>query len=222
MQFYGYVLQLLFGTWVTLKTACCAVIIGMIIGLGGALLESISSRWIRYIVAGLIFIIRGLPELLVLFFIYFGVAAIFSYIFGSYIDISPFAAGVAALSLIFGAYASQVFRGAFLAIDKGQIEAAKAMGFSRLLLFTRIEIPQAWRHALPGLGNLWLVLLKDTSIVMLIGLSDLMGEAKVAANTLHQPFTFYFIAAIIYLLITSISQKVIEYFTVRANRFVHT
>lgn len=217
----GFILQILFGTLVTIKLACCAALLGIIIGLFGALLESISWRFLRYSAAGLIFIVRGLPELLVLFFIYFGVTSFLSRLFHRFVDISAFAAGVIALGLIFGAYASQVFRGAFLAIDQGQLEAGKAMGFSRLLIFSRIQLPQAWRHAIPGLGNLWLVLLKDTAIVTLIGLTDIMNQAKIAASTTHQPFTFFLIAAAIYLLITSISQKIVHIFTERANRYIH-
>lgn len=221
MHLDGFLLQIFFGTLVTIKVACFSAVIGIAIGLLGALLESIPIAWLRYPAASIIFIIRGLPELLVLFFIYFGLAAILSHIFHRYIDISSFAASVTALSLIFGAYASQVFRGAFLAIDHGQLDAGKAMGFSRWQIFTRIQIPQAWRHAIPGLGNLWLVLLKDTAIVMLIGLADLMSEAKIAASSTLQPFTYYLIAAGIYLLITSISQKIIDIFTMRANRYIH-
>jgi His/Glu/Gln/Arg/opine family amino acid ABC transporter permease subunit len=220
MHIDGYILQILLGTIVTIKLALCAAIFGMTIGLIGAILESIPSPWLRYPAASLIFVIRGLPELLVLFFIYFGATIIISKLFKHYVDISAFAAGVIALGLIFGAYASQFFRDAFLAIDHGQIEAGKAIGFTRLQIFTRIQIPQAWRHAIPGLGNLWLVLLKDTAIVTLIGLTDMMNQAKIAASTTHQPFTFYFIAAGIYLLITSVSQKVINLFTVRANRYI--
>jgi His/Glu/Gln/Arg/opine family amino acid ABC transporter permease subunit len=222
MHLDGFVTLILLGTLVTIKLALCAAVFGTVIGLMGASLESIPNRWLRYLAASFIFIIRGLPELLVLFFIYFGAAVILSSIFGHYVDISAFAAGVIALGLIFGAYASQVFRGAFLAIDKGQLEAGKALGFSRSQIVRRIQIPQAWRHAIPGLGNLWLVLLKDTAIVTLIGLTDMMNQAKVAASTTHQPFTFYLIAAGIYLLITSVSQKVIQFFTIKANRYVHS
>lgn len=222
MIFDGFLLQILMGTLVTIKVALCAAVFGIVVGLIGASLESIQNRWLRYTAAGIIFIIRGLPELLVLFFIYFGAAIILSKIFHHYIDVSAFAAGVIALGLIFGSYASQVFRGAFLAIEPGQTEAGKAMGFTRFQIFTRIQLPQAWRHAIPGLGNLWLVLLKDTAIVTLIGLADMMNQAKIAASTTHQPFTFYLIAACIYLFITSVSQKVINFFTIRANRYIHT
>jgi His/Glu/Gln/Arg/opine family amino acid ABC transporter permease subunit len=222
MHIDGFILQILLGMLMTIKLAFYAAILGMIIGLIGALLESIPLRWLRYLAASIIFIVRGLPELLVLFFIYFGLTALLSQLFHHYVDISAFGAGVIALGLIFGAYASQVFRGAFLAIEHGQIEAGRAMGLSRLQIVTRIQIPQAWRHAIPGLGNLWLVLLKDTAIVSLIGLTEMMNQAKLAASTTHQPFTFYLIAAVMYLLITSISQKVIHIFTLRANRYIHT
>jgi His/Glu/Gln/Arg/opine family amino acid ABC transporter permease subunit len=222
MHVDGFILQILWGTVVTIKLALCAAVLGIVIGLIGASLESITNPWLRYVAASFIFIIRGLPELLVLFFIYFGASVILSQMFGRYVDISPFVAGVIALALIFGAYASQVFRGAFLAIDSGQIEAGKAMGFSRWQIMRRIKLPQAWRHALPGLGNLWLVLLKDTAIVTLIGLTDMMNQAKMAASTTHQPFTFYLIAAGIYLVITSVSQKIIQLLTANANRYLHS
>lgn len=220
MHIDGFILQILFGTFITIKLAVCAFLFGMVFGMAGALLESIPQRLLRYLAAGIIFIIRGLPELLVLFFIYFGMTAFLSELFHHYIDISAFAAGVTALGLIFGAYASQVFKAAFLAIDAGQIEAGMAMGFSSWQLFSRIQLPQAWRHAIPGLGNLWLVLLKDTAIVTLIGLTDMMNQAKLAASTTHQPFTFYLIAAVIYLLITSISQYVIHFFTTKTSRYL--
>lgn len=217
----GFILQMLDGTLITIELAICSALLGIIIGLLGALFESIPIFWVRYPVMSIIFFIRGLPELLVLFFMYFGVAALLSKMFGYYIDISPFIAGVIALGLIFGAYASQVFYGAFTAVEYGQTDAGLAMGLSRWQVFTRIQIPQAWRHAIPGLGNLWLGLIKDTAIVTLIGLTDLMSQAKIAAIATYQPFTFYLIAAFIYLLITSISQKIIDIFTLRANRYIH-
>ena len=221
MSIHGFFFQLFLGSIVTIKLALSGTMLGLIIGLIGALCESIRNIFLRYCLSGFIFIIRGLPELLVLFFIYFGMTAILSDLFNHYIDINSFFAGTIALGCIFGAYASQVFRGAFLAIDRGQIDAALAIGFTSYQIFTRIQLPQAWRHALPGLSNLWLTLLKDTSIVSLIGLSDLMGEAKIAASTTHQAFTYYLIAACIYLLITSVSQKVLDIFILKANMYLH-
>lgn len=219
MQLNGFIWQIFAGTLVTLKLAGCALIAGLMIGLLGALCESMTSKWVKYTAGLLIFVIRGLPEILVLFFIYFGATVLLTDLTGHYFDISAFTAGVTALAMIFGAYASQVFRGAFLAIDHGQVEAGRALGLSTWQIFKRIQVPQAWRHALPGIGNLWLVLLKDTAIVTLIGLTDMMNAAKVAASTTRQPFTYFMIAAGIYLLITQLSQLILDGLIAKANRY---
>lgn len=218
--FDGFLPQVLAGTWITIKVACCALILGLAFGLLGAIGESSSSRLLRYFSTGIISIIRGVPELLVIFFIYFGGTIILTGFLGHYHDVSAFAAGVTALALIFGSYASQTFRGAFLAVPKGQIEAAKALGLNHHQIFTRIRLPQAWRHALPGLGNLWLVLLKDTALVSLIGLEDMMSRAKTAASTTHKPFSFFLIAAILYLIMTSVSQQIVKKLSDKASRHV--
>lgn len=221
-MFEGYIAQLLSGALVTLEVALCALCVGLVIGLVGALSESVPYKWLRYLLSSVIFLVRGLPELLVLFFIYFGMAAILSALFHHYVDVSPFVAGVAALGLIFGSYAAQVFRAAFAAVEFGQLEAGKAMGLTSMQILCHIQLPQAWRHALPGLGNLWLVLLKDTAIVTLIGMSDLMTKAKTAASTTQQPFTFYLGAACIYLFITTVSNILLQHLTRRANRYIHS
>ncbi|MBV9576480.1 MAG: ABC transporter permease subunit [Gammaproteobacteria bacterium] len=214
---HGFYLQVLWGALITVKLAVSALVLGIFLGLAGAFAESISFKWLRYLVIGCIFIVRGLPELLVLFFIYFGLSIALSFLFKQYVEVSAFVAGVIALSLIFASYASQVFRGAFLAIPTEQIEAGKALGLTAWQIFKFIQLPQAWRYALPGLSNLWLVLLKDTAIVSLIGISDMMGQAKMAANTMHQPFHFYFLAALIYLCITTVSQKILTIITLKVN-----
>lgn len=215
----GFYLQVLWGALITVKLAFYALILGIVLGLAAALAESISIKWLRYLAVSIIFIIRGIPELLVLFLIYFGVSVLLSSLLKQDVEISAFTAGVTALSLIFASYASQVFRGAFLAIPAGQIEAGKALGLSPWHIFKWIQLPQAWRHALPGLSNLWLVLLKDTSIVSLIGLADMMGEAKMAANTTHEPFHFYLFAALIYLCITTVSQKILAVIMLKTDRY---
>ena len=109
------------------------------------------------------------------------------------------------IGIIYGAFATEVFRGAFLAVPKGQIEAARAIGMNRILIFRRVLMPQAWRFALPGLGNVWLVLTKATSLMSVIQLSELLRNADVAARAVHMPFTFYFLASLFYLGITILS-----------------
>lgn len=216
----GYLPQLLIGLGITLKVACFALVFGLVMGIIGALSEFSANKWLKTFFVTFNSVIRGLPELLVLFFIYFGGTLLFTQIFHLQNGISSFSASVIALGLLFGAYSSQTFRGAFLAVPTGQLDAAKALGLNRLQSFYLILLPQAWRHALPGLSNLWLVLLKDTALVSLIGLSDLMMRTQVAAVTTQKPFTFYFTAALIYLTLTSISEVIMYFLTNRANRYL--
>ena len=217
-QNYGFFLQLGHGAWVTLKLAFCALPIGLSLGLLGMLAENSRIRLLRWMSITLISSIRGVPELLVIFLIYFGGTILLTTLAGKYVDFPAFTAGIIALGLLFSSYASQVFRGAFLAVPIGQTEAGIALGFNRCQIFFHIQLPQAWRHALPGLGNLWLVLLKDTALVSLIGVADLMNRAQTAASTTHQPFTFYLTASAFYLLITSVSQLALNRLSRQANQ----
>lgn len=214
---YGFGNQLLSGTWTTLQVAVSALALGLILGLAGAAGQSASNVIIRGFTKTLINIIRGVPELLVMFFVYFGSSTILSTLFNHYVPVNGFTAGVFALSLIFASYASHTFRGAFLAVGQGQKEAALALGLSKQQTFFYILLPQAWRHALPGLGNLWLVLLKDTALVSLIGLADLMSKAQIASAQTHKPFTFYLAAAVIYLIITTLSEWLLSLWTRRIS-----
>lgn len=217
-QLSGYTTQIISGAGITLLLAACALTLGLMLGLLTALAESSSWRPLRYLATGVISIIRGLPELLVIFIVYFGGTLFLTHLMGHYVNVSAFIAGTVALALLFAAYSSQVFRGAFLAIPKTQLESAQALGLNRNQIFRHILLPQAWRHALPGLGNLWLVLLKDTSLVSLIGLPDLMSKAQVAASATHQPFIYYFIAALLYLLMTSFSHRIMQNLSFKASR----
>ena len=128
-----------------------------------------------------------------------------------YIDISPFAAGVATIGFIFGAYMTETFRGAILAVDKGELEAARAFGMRASQVFVRILFPQMMRHALPGFGNNWLVLLKTTALVSIIGLDDMVRKASLAAGSTQQPFTFYMAVALIFLVFTAVSTSALKW-----------
>ena len=217
----NYFVQFLQGCWITIQIAFWALLIGLVLGLLGAMAKLSHVIFLRKSVHIITGIIRGLPELLILFFIYFGSSIILSRIFGEYIEVSAFLSGVVALGLIFGAYATETIRGAFLSIPHGQWEAAKAYGLSTRQCYSRILIPQSWYHALPGLGNLWFVLLKDTALVALIGLPDIMQTARNISATTQQPFTSYSIAALLYLILTTLSmigQKRIEKQTSRYLR----
>ncbi len=217
----GYLGQLLSGTVLTIEVAVCAILLGSVLGLIGASGELSHSPILRVVSRAITSIIRGLPELLTLFAIYFGGTILLTKLFGKFTEVNAFTSGVVALGLIFGAYASQVFRGAFLIIHKGQKEAAKALGLSSWLTFKKIMLPQAWRHALPGLGNLWLTTLKDSSLVALIGLADLTNKTQLAATQTYKPFTFYMTCALIYLGLTSITQIIFILLKQRSLKHEH-
>lgn len=210
----GYGSLLMQGAIVTVQVAFCALLLGLFLAVLTVLIEFIAIKPFKLIFSGMLSLIRGLPELLVLFTIYFGASILLSKVLHHPVQVSTFIASVVALGLIFASYAVQTLRGAFLIIPKAQIETGKALGLSMWFIFKKILLPQAWRHALPGLGNLWLVLLKDTALVSLIGLGDLMNKATLAASTTFQPFKFYVLAALIFLILTSISQILL-------NRFIH-
>ena len=212
------------GALITVELALVSLAIGLVIGLlaAGAKLSRMGP--VRWIAEGYTNLIRGVPEFLVILVVFFGLDQLATGIassMGFRIDgISKFWAGVAGLSVIFGAYASEVFRGAYLAVPNGQIEAGFASGMSAARVFFRIRLPQMWRYALPGLGNLWMVLLKDTSLVSVIALDELLRQAKIAGETTRDPFLFYMAAAIIYLVLTIISDIGRQRLEARASRGV--
>lgn len=208
---YGYGAQLLLGTWVTIKLTFVSLLIGSLLGMVLAAGQLSRFKAIALFCNGLTTVIRGLPELLVLFAIYFGGQILLVKLVGHYIDVDYFVAGTFALSLIFAAYFSETLRGAYLTISKGSIEAAQAYGFSSWQRCIHILLPKMWRYALPGFGNLCLVLLKDTSIVSLIGLSDLMGASYLASSATELPLLFYVLAAAIYLALTSCIMLLLRY-----------
>ncbi|WP_421260203.1 arginine ABC transporter permease ArtQ [Aeromonas sp. 600774] len=197
---------LLDAAWMTLGLALASLVGGMVLALAFSAAELSKQRALVWPVATLTTLIRGLPELLVVLFIYFGSTQVLFLITGEYVEFSPFACGVLALSLLFASYATQTLRAALNVVPSGQRLAALALGLSKSHIFFRIVLPQAWRHALPGLGNQWLVLLKDTALVSLIGVNEMMRQAQMASASTYQPFTWYAAAALIYLAISLVSE----------------
>ena len=197
---------LLDAAWMTLGLALASLVGGMVLALAFSAAELSKQRALVWPVATLTTLIRGLPELLVVLFIYFGSTQVLFLITGEYVEFSPFACGVLAPSLLFASYATQTLRAALNAVPTGQRLAAQALGLGKGHTFFRIVLPQAWRHALPGLGNQWLVLLKDTALVSLIGVNEMMRQAQMASASTYQPFTWYAAAALIYLAISLVSE----------------
>lgn len=218
----GFGALLLSGATVTIKIAITSLIIGMVLGLLGATAK-LSNVWLLRKLATLYTaVMRGIPELLLVLFIYFGGSILLASIlkhFGytEYVEISAFWAGVMALSIAFGAYATEILRMSIQEIPGGQKEAAQAIGMRPFQTFYRVILPQVWQIALPGLGNLFLVLLKDTALVSIVGLKDIMYQSSRAAQSTQQPFTFYMAAAIIYLCLTVIITGFMIWLEWRAN-----
>ncbi|WP_296403490.1 ABC transporter permease [Psychrobacter sp.] len=218
----GFGPLLLSGALVTIKLAIVSLIFGMILGLLGASAK-LSNVWIfRKLATIYTSTMRGIPELLLVLFIYNGGFILLNAIFNKfgyheYIEFSPFLAGVMALSIAFGAYATEVFRMAMQEIPIGQREAAEAIGMRPMQIYFRITMPQFWQLALPGLGNLFLVLLKDTALVSVVGLQDIIFQADRGKEATQQSFTFYMAAAIIYLGLTVIITGIVMWLEWRSN-----
>jgi polar amino acid transport system permease protein len=217
--------QLLQGLLVTIQLALTALPVGLLLGFAAAGAALSPYGWLRAIGTGYTTIMRGLPELLTLFVVYNGLglflnAAVSWWSPDARVELSSFVAGVIALGLVFGAFAGEVLRGAFQALSKGQMEAGKAIGMRPRQVFFRIMLPQVWRFALPGLGNLWINLLKDTALVSVIALDDLMRMTQVAVRSTKQPFTFFLAACLIYWALCVVSEIVLAQLEKRANRGV--
>ncbi len=209
----GYGLLILKGTWVTVQQALLSLMISFVIGLIGAAGRLSKNRLVSGVATTYTTIIRGIPDLVLMLLIFYSMQlwlnSLTDWLEWEQIDIDPFAAGAATIGFIYGAYYAETFRGAFLAVPKGQIEAAVAYGMTSWQVFRRVLFPQMMRFALPGIANNWQVTLKATALVSIIGLSDVIKATQLAGKATYQFFYFTLIAAIIYLLLTTLSNFVL-------------
>ncbi|MFT5701332.1 MAG: arginine/ornithine transport system permease protein [Desulforhopalus sp.] len=213
---HGYGPSIFEGTILTLEVSLVSLFLAMMLGMGGALAKLSRSAVLRGLATLYTTVIRGIPDLVLMLLVFFGgqvfvnqMGPVFGY--DEYIDINPFIAGVLTIGFIFGAYMTETFRGAIIAVNRGQLEAGYAYGMSSFMVFRRILFPQMVRHALPGFGNNWLVLVKTTALVSIIGLDDMVRKASMAAGATRMPFTFYVVVAINFLLITTVSIYLLKY-----------
>jgi octopine/nopaline transport system permease protein len=217
--------ELLRGAAMTIAVAVLAYLLGIVLGTLAAGAKLSGNPVLFGIAEGYTTVLRGVPELLVIYLFFFGsggavmwVARQFGYT--GYIELDSFTIGVLALGVISGAYSAEVIRGAMQAIPRGQIEAGHAVGMSGITIFRRIMLPQLLRIALPGLGNVWQLTLKDTALISVTALAELMRMASVAAGSTRQPFIFYITAAVLYLLMTTVSQAGFQWAERRYGRGV--
>lgn len=209
MILHGYLPAILQGLASTLLVAVVSLAIACVFGLAGAVAKLYGGRGLRVAADVYTTLIRGLPELVLMLMIFYGGQILLNQLAESqgwgYIDVPPFVAGTLTIGFVFGAYLTETFRGAILAIPKGQVEAALAYGLPRTKVISRIVLPQMVRHAIPGFSNNWLVMVKATALVSIIGLDDMVHRANMAAASTREPFTFYAAIALLYLAVTTVS-----------------
>lgn len=213
------------GAGMTVLVAVLAYLVGLVAGSLAAAAKLTGPAPVRWLAAGYTTIVRGVPALLVIWLLFFGgsglvtwVATLFGY--AGRVELSALAVGVASVGIVSGAYATEVIRGAVQSVPKGQIEAARALGMHRFLILRRILVPQALRYALPGLGNVWQMTLKDTTLVSVVSLAELMRQAYIGMQSTRQPFIFYATAAILYMVMTTCSEAGFRALSRRADRGV--
>jgi len=216
----GYGHLLIDGAMITLSVGVAAMAVALSLGIMGALARLSSHAALRGLGTTYATVIRGIPELVLMLLVYYGGTVLLQWLLSLgggdvRVDLNAFLAGTLVLGFVYGAYATEIFRGAFLSIPKGQVEAAHAYGMTNGQVFFRIKLPQAWRLAIPGLGNLWLTLLKATSITSVIGLTELARQADLIKAPTKMPFTVFFAASLLYLAMTAISDLV----RIRAERW---
>jgi len=206
---HGYLPAILGGLGSTLLVAAVSLALACLFGILGAAAKLSDSRTLRGLAEVYTTLIRGLPELVLLLLVFYGgqigINALSERLGLGYIDVNPFLAGTLTLGFIFGAYLTETFRGAILAIPRGQIEAGHAFGLSALTVLRRITLPQMVRHAIPGFANNWLVMVKATALISIIGLDDMVHRANLASSATNKPFTFYAAIGLIYLAVTTVS-----------------
>jgi histidine transport system permease protein len=202
------------GLCLSIRLALAALCLAIVLGLAGASAK-LARQWpaLRFVAASYTTLIRSVPDLLTMLLLYYslqmGLNQLTDALHWEQIDIDPFAAGVCTIGFIYGAYLTETFRGAFLAVPKGQMEAAIAFGMSPGQAFRRVLFPQMMRYALPGVGNIWLIMIKATALASLIGMTDLVKASQDAGKATQHVFFFIAVSAVVYLALTSVSTVVL-------------
>ena len=215
--------ELFIATLMTLAVSITAMLIGFLFALIFTPLKLSNNKFLNLVANCYTTVIRGVPELLVIYLFFFGgsgavmfVASIFGY--NDYIEINAFITGSFAIGIISGAYSTEVFRGAIQSIDEGQFEASKVLGLKKPIHFFKVIMPQMLRLAIPNLSNVWQITLKDTSLISVTGLVEIMRQSYIAAGSTRDPLFFYSFAAVLYLLLTFLSMKFINRLEIKYSK----
>ena len=215
--------ELFFATLMTIAVAITAIFIGFFLAAIFTTFKLSKSKILNFVGNFYTTVFRGVPELLVIYLLFFGgsgavmyVAKIFGY--DGYIEVNAFLTGAISIGIISGAYSTEVFRGAIQSINEGQFEASKVLGLRKKIYYYKIIIPQMLRLALPNISNVWQITLKDTSLISVTGLVEIMRQSYVAAGSTRDPLFFYSFAAVLYLFLTYLSMKLINRLEVKYSR----
>ncbi|WP_297836223.1 ABC transporter permease subunit [Pseudomonas sp.] len=206
----GWAADMVWATVITCAIALCGFLLGAVIGCLGCWAKLSSFLLPRLAADAYTTVLRGVPDLLVIYLLYFGSSMVLTDVakwFGvsGFFGLPAFLVGTVAIGVVSGAYQIEVLRGAFGCVPGGTIEAARALGLSGWRLLLLIIVPQTLLHALPGLGNVWLLVLKESALISVVGVVELMRQAQIGAGATHQPFYFYLAAGALYLLVTLLS-----------------
>ncbi len=202
--------QLLLATLMTLAVSVAAFFTGIGFGILGAWAKLAHAAWAHFAADLYTTVMRGIPDLLVIYLFYFGgsgAVSALAHLFGAhgFYGLNPFLVGTLAVGIVSGAYQTEVLRGAYLAIPAGELEAARAAGMGRVLMLRRITGPRLLHYALPGLGNMWQQVLKESALISVTGLVELMRQVHIGAGSTGQPFVFYLAGFVLYLFLTTAS-----------------
>lgn len=191
-DFAGYLGQMGAGAWVTMKVFLLSFLLSLITGTLFGLGRLSRLRPLRAVLAAYASIAMGVPSLLIIFIIYYGGSAVLTALFGfdRGFDLSPFASGVVAITMVNAVYVGELIQSAVRNLPAGQFEACDALNIPRHKAWRQVLLPQVFRLALPGLVNVWIVILKETSLVSIVGLHDLISVAKTVGGATREPFLF--------------------------------
>ena len=215
--------EFLIATLMTLLVSIMSMGLGLFIAIITVWAKLIQNKITRLLANFYTTVIRGVPELLVIYLIFFGgnavvmkIAKIFGY--HGYIELNAFTIATIAIAIISATYSSEVLRAAYLSVSKGQLEAARALGMNKFSIFIKVISPQVIRYALPGIGNVWQITLKDTSLISVTGLVEIMRQSRISSNVEHSPLTFLITAAVLYLCLNTFSGRFFKYLEINYSK----
>ncbi len=214
----GWTPQLLHGFLITMLVAFSAYASSFVVGIAWSMAASSRRRLVRSVWKVYASMVMGVPPLLVIFFVYYNLPVLLSAISGLSVEVTPMAAGITALAIVYSAYLGEAFRGAYLDISARQFEAARSLGLKRYPMYRIVILPQVLRLAAPALSNIWLIVLKDTAYVSLVGLTDIVRVAYVASGTTNQPFLFFIASGAVFVLLAIVSAYLMRRIEERLDR----